>query len=332
MEPISKKQVFVCMTTTHSSPSKAQIAQLSYIIRENSSVAETIKGVNHYFSVDGISPDAARINKISVAGQASLSGGKTFTASFPSILKDLQNAEIIAHNVVNAVAMLREEYNRNVTVFRPFASYCTMASFKPVLNITSGAFVKNPSLTDLVNYRGISVADIHLRTNELFRVSGISPHDPRFDVSALFLAYFAGPLPKISSVSSAPVPLHKAFSFNISAKNNISLPPEKLTVTQFLKALYAQVPVPGEQQFLIDEVFEVLKSQGILGSVKRKTVLSGKSADFGFELERRNPGPGKSYDVIVANEQGKKFLLDRLYEMHQKRSRAIDNLQNAKLT
>ena len=332
VEPISKKQVFVCMTTTHSSPSKAQIAQLSYIIRETSSVAETIKGVNHYFSVAEISSDAARVNKITVSGQEQLSGGKTFASSFQSIYKDLQNAEIIAHNALVAISMLREEYNRNVAVFRPFASYCTMAAFKPVLNITAGAFVKNPSLTELVNFRGVSVADIHLRSSEFFRESDILPHDPRFDATALFLAYFAGPLPQIPSSSSVTVPLQKTFSFTVSAKNSVSLPPEKLTVTQFLKALYTQVPFPGDQQFLLNEVFDELKLKGALRSEGRKTVLSDRSASFGFEMEHREPGPGKAYDVIVANEQGKRFLLDQLFEMHQKRSRAIDALQNAKLT
>lgn len=332
MEPISKKQVFVCITTTHSSPSKAQIAQLSYIIRESSDVAETIKGVDYRFSVEQINPDAGRIYRISIAEQAALSGGKTFTDSFQAIYKDLQNAEIIAHNASIVISMLREEYNRNVTVFRPFATYCTMSAFKPVLNITAGAFVKNPSLLNLVNYRGVSSTDIHLRANEFFRSSDFSWYDARFDVTALYLAYFAGPLPQLSSGSSSALLAPKAFSFTLASKNTVSFSQGNLTVTQFLKSLYSQVPVPGEQQFLLNEVFNELKLKGALRSEGRKTVISDSSASLGFEMEHREPSPGKAYDVIVANEQGKRFLLEQLYEMHQKRSRAIDAMQNAKLT
>ena len=332
MEPIVQKQVFIIAKTTEAIPKNAQIAQLSYIIRETSAVAETIKGSNYFFSVLSMNSMLSKSTGLSVESLRGLSGGLVFADHFAGIAADLRNAEIICHNASFIIPMLKEEFARNVSVFRPLSTYCTMSEFKRVMNLTSGAFVKNPSFSEFVHYRGVTSDEIQVRGKELYRSSELSSHDARYEVSALFLAYFAGPLPR--SQKTTPVSSvfdHKGFQFTLSAKKAVSFPLEKLTVTQFLKILYSSVPVPGDQQFILGEVFDELKSGGSLASEGRKTVLSPASASFGFEMEHRSPGPGKSYDVIVANEKGKQFLLDTIFEMHQKRTQSLDALQGKSL-
>ena len=332
MEPIARKQVFLALTATDSSQKNAQIAQLSYIIRETCDVAETVKGANYFFAVQSMNPLISKSTGLSVEGLSAKSGGFSFSAHFAEIAADLRNAEIICHNASSIIPLLKEEYTRNISVFRPLSTYCTMSEFKSAMNITAGAFVKNPSLSEFVHYRGVTSGEILVRSKELFRSIELSAVDPRYDVSALFLAYFAGPLPRSQKSSPfSPVFDHKGFQFTASAKKAVSFPPEKLTVTQFLKLLYSNVPVPSDQQFLIAEVFDELKTAGALASEGRKTVLSSAAASFGFELEHRNPGPGKSYDVIVANDKGKQFLLDTLFEMHQKRTQSLEALQGKAL-
>ena len=59
-----------------------------------------------------------------------------------------------------------------------------------------------------------------------------------------------------------------------------------------------------------------LKKMGILGEQsmedgKTRTILSDRSEEFGIESESRNNN-GSSYEMILFNETGKKFLLESL--------------------
>lgn len=332
MDPISRKQVFISVASSDAAPKIAQIAQLSYIVRETSDVAETFKGLNFFFTVSSLNPLVANTNGLSVENLSSLSGGYVFADHFTEIAADLRNAEIICHNASFVIPMLKEEFIRNVSIFRPLSTYCTMSAFKPLLNITVGAFTKNPSLSEFVHYRGVTSAEIGLQAKEFFRLSEISCSDARYDVTALYLAYFAGSLPRSQKGNLlSPVFDFNCFHFTSTAKSAVFFPVERLTVTQFLKLLYSQVPVPGDQQFILPEVFDEMKMLGAFATVGKKTVLTPAASSFGFEMEHRNPGPGKSYDVIVANDQGKQFLLDRLFDMHQKRANSLEALQGKRI-
>jgi hypothetical protein len=59
-----------------------------------------------------------------------------------------------------------------------------------------------------------------------------------------------------------------------------------------------------------------LKKLGILGEEstiegKMRTVINEKSAQFGFEAERKSYN-GVEYDMVVINNVGKKYLLENI--------------------
>ena len=233
-------------------------------------MAETVKGVNYYFSVSSIEPVAAKVNGLSVAMLKELSFGQTFADSFNQIAEDLRGGEIIAHNALFDISMLKQEFIRNVSIFRPSSVYCTMEAFKSVMRLkfTSGAFFKNPSLSELTNYRGIDVSDILSLGSRLFNCSQLSAHDARYDVTALYLLYFAGPLPSLSksagnsspnispsqkstfSAPSSPSSSSNSWKLTSSLISTISFPDEFWTVTQFLQFVYSFFQVPADQRLL----------------------------------------------------------------------------------
>ncbi len=62
-----------------------------------------------------------------------------------------------------------------------------------------------------------------------------------------------------------------------------------------------------------------LKRMGILSETidnegKKRTTINENSADYGFQLERRNYN-GNEYDMVVIDDRGKKYILDNIEEI-----------------
>ncbi len=79
------------------------------------------------------------------------------------------------------------------STWEPKKTFCTMAYYKDICKIPSpnGNGIKNPKLSETIEYLGITDEAIEKKANELFQGSG-NYHDARFDTAAVYLLVIEG--------------------------------------------------------------------------------------------------------------------------------------------
>ena len=115
-------------------------------------------------------------------------------------MSDFLDADfVIGHNVQFDVKFLKHEVNSLYeagmidSTWEPKRTFCTMAYYKNICKIPSpnGNGIKNPKLSETINYLGITDESIAKKADELFQGSG-NYHDARFDTAAVYLLVIEG--------------------------------------------------------------------------------------------------------------------------------------------
>lgn len=192
------KLLFFDTETTSVKP--GNICQLSYITIDTSTKPQTTVGKNFFFTVDEMDPGAEAIHGFSLEKLYELSDGLEFFDQIQEFMKDFFEADfIIGHNVQFDVKFLKHEvdslYQAGMidSTWEPKKTFCTMAYYKNICNIPSanGNGIKNPKLSEVITFLGISDKAIAAKADELFQGSG-NYHDARFDTAAVYLLVIEG--------------------------------------------------------------------------------------------------------------------------------------------
>jgi hypothetical protein len=110
----------------------------------------------------------------------------------------------------------------------------------------------------------------------------------------------------------------KALKFSITTeeKNQVEFPHNRIGVNEFAKCVNQVIDIHRSKKLTGTELNKQLKKMGILGEEileagKTRTVLTAISKEYGIETEKRNYS-GNEYEMILFNDEGKKYLLDNL--------------------
>ena len=189
------KLLFFDTETTSVKP--GHICQLSYITVDTSTKPQTTIGKNFFFTVDEMDPSAQEVHGFSLY---ELSNGLEFLEQLQYFMSDFFNADfVIGHNVQFDVKFLKHEIDSLYEAgmidcsWKPKKTFCTMSYYKNICQIPSpnGNGIKNPKLSEVIKFLGISDEVIAKKANELFQGSG-NYHDARFDTAALYLLVIEG--------------------------------------------------------------------------------------------------------------------------------------------
>ena len=191
------KLLFFDTETTSIKP--GNICQLSYIIIDASTKPQKTTGKNFFFTVDSMDPGAEAIHGFSLEKLYELSDGKEFLEFVHEFMPDFFDADfIIGHNVQFDIKFLKHELQQLWeaglvdTTWDPKNTFCTMAYYKPICNILNpSGTIKNPKLSEVIDYLQISEDEIAKKADELFEGSG-NYHDARFDTAATYLTVIHG--------------------------------------------------------------------------------------------------------------------------------------------
>lgn len=104
-------------------------------------------------------------------------------------------------------------------------------------------------------------------------------------------------------------------------KEKVHFPEGEIGVNEFSKCVNACIDLSKSKKLTGMELNKRLKIMGILSEEKledgkTKTTVNENSLNFGFEIKRKSYN-GNSYDMVVMNDQGKKYLLDNLESIMQ---------------
>lgn len=175
------------------------ICQLSYIIIDTSTKPQTTTGKNYFFTVEHVDDGAREVHGFSEEILYELSGGLEFMDLCHEFMKDFYDADfVIGHNVQFDIKFLTHEINSLWEAglleeqWQPKNTFCTMNYYKNICKIPNpNGNLKNPKLSEVVEYLNISEKDIIAKANELFEGSG-NYHDARFDTAATYLTVING--------------------------------------------------------------------------------------------------------------------------------------------
>lgn len=191
------KLLFFDTETTSIKP--GNICQLSYIVIDASTKPQKTTGKNFFFTVDSMDEGAQAIHGFSLETLYELSEGRDFLDSVHEFMSDFFDADfIIGHNVQFDIKFLKHEIQQLWeaglvdTIWEPKKTFCTMAYYKNICNILNpSGTVKNPKLSEVIEYLNITEDQISSKANELFEGSG-NYHDARFDTAATYLSVIQG--------------------------------------------------------------------------------------------------------------------------------------------
>ncbi|SCJ97063.1 DNA polymerase III subunit epsilon [uncultured Clostridium sp.] len=192
------KLLFFDTETTSVKP--GNICQLSYITVDTSTKPQQTIGKNFFFTVDEMDEGAEAIHGFSLEKLYELSDGLEFFDQIQEFMRDFFDADfVIGHNVQFDVKFLKHEVDSLYQAgmidsnWEPKRTFCTMAYYKSICNIPSanGNGIKNPKLSEVIKYLGISDQTIADKADELFQGSG-NYHDARFDTAAVYLLVIEG--------------------------------------------------------------------------------------------------------------------------------------------
>ena len=186
------KLLFFDTETTSIKP--GNICQLSYIVIDASTKPQKTTGKNFFFTVEDMDEGAQAIHGFSLEKLYELSDGREFLEFVHEFMPDFFDADfIIGHNVQFDIKFLKHELQQLWeaglvdTTWEPKNTFCTMSYYKPICNIFNpSGTVKNPKLSEVIDFLGITEEQITNKANELFEGSG-NYHDARFDTAATYL-------------------------------------------------------------------------------------------------------------------------------------------------
>jgi len=185
------KLLFFDTETTSIKP--GSICQLSYIIVDASVKPQVTTGKNFFFTVDEMEPSAEEIHGFSLEKLYDLSNGQYFEDLVPDFFDDFVNSDfLIGHNVNFDVRFLKHELISLGEDFNPKNVFCTMAYYRDICKIKkANGEVKNPKLSEVIDWLNISTEKIAETSEKLFEGSG-NYHDARFDTAATYLTVIEG--------------------------------------------------------------------------------------------------------------------------------------------
>ena len=185
------KLLFFDTETTSIKP--GSICQLSYITVDASVKPQVTTGKNFFFTVDEMEPSAEEIHGFSLEKLYELSNGQYFEDLVPDFYDDFVNADfLIGHNVNFDVRFLKHELISLGEDFNPKNVFCTMAYYRDICKIKkANGEIKNPKLSEVIDWLNISAEKIAETSEKLFEGSG-NYHDARFDTAATYLTVIEG--------------------------------------------------------------------------------------------------------------------------------------------
>lgn len=185
------KLLFFDTETTSIKP--GSICQLSYITVDAGVKPQITTGKNFFFTVDEMDPSAEEIHGFSLEKLYELSNGQYFEDLVPDFFDDFVNADfVIGHNVNFDVRFLRHELSSLGEDFNPKNVFCTMAYYRDICKIKkANGEIKNPKLSEVIDWLNISTEKIAETSEKLFEGSG-DYHDARFDTAATYLTVIEG--------------------------------------------------------------------------------------------------------------------------------------------
>jgi DNA polymerase-3 subunit epsilon len=185
------KLLFFDTETTSIKP--GSICQLSYITVDADVKPQITTGKNFFFTVDEMDPSAEEIHGFSLEKLYELSNGQYFEDLVPDFFDDFVNADfVIGHNVNFDVRFLKHELSSLGEDFNPKNVFCTMAYYRDICKIKkANGEIKNPKLSEVIDWLNISTEKIAETSEKLFEGSG-NYHDARFDTAATYLTVIEG--------------------------------------------------------------------------------------------------------------------------------------------
>ena len=185
------KLLFFDTETTSIKP--GSICQLSYITVDASVKPQVTTGKNFFFTVDEMEPSAEEIHGFSLEKLYELSNGQYFEDLVPDFYDDFVNADfLIGHNVNFDVRFLKHELISLGEDFNAKNVFCTMAYYRDICKIKkANGEIKNPKLSEVIDWLNISAERITETSEKLFEGSG-NYHDARFDTAATYLTVIEG--------------------------------------------------------------------------------------------------------------------------------------------
>lgn len=185
------KLLFFDTETTSIKP--GSICQLSYITVDASVKPQVTTGKNFFFTVDEMDPSAQQVHGFSLEKLYELSNGQYFEDLVEEFITDFNEADfIIGHNVNFDIKFLKHELLMLGENFIPKNIFCTMAYYKDICRIPkANGEVKNPKLSEVIDWLNISSEQISQTSERLFEGSG-NYHDARFDTAATYLLVIEG--------------------------------------------------------------------------------------------------------------------------------------------
>lgn len=188
---MSNKKIFIDTETTGLSAFSNQIAQLSYLIIEDS---EIVQAKNFFFTVDKVDEGAERVHGLSKEILEKLSQGKVFKDYAEEIARDFTGKTVIGHNVSFDLSFLKAELLRAGITLDIQESFCTMNYYTDICKIGYNSYYsyynsyKWPKLEEVLYYLGIDSKYIYNKSISLFGESK-EFHDSRYDITATYEIY-----------------------------------------------------------------------------------------------------------------------------------------------
>ncbi|BCZ48338.1 DNA polymerase III subunit epsilon [Clostridium gelidum] len=185
------KLLFFDTETTSIKP--GSICQLSYITVDAGVKPQITTGKNFFFTVDEMDPSAQEIHGFSLEKLYELSNGQYFEDLVPEFIEDFTSSDfLIGHNVNFDVRFLKHELLTLGEDFVPKNAFCTMAYYRDICKIPkANGEIKNPKLSEVIDWLNISTSQISQTSEKLFEGSG-NYHDARFDTAATYLTVIEG--------------------------------------------------------------------------------------------------------------------------------------------
>ena len=146
--------------------------------------------------------------------------------------------------------------------------------------------------------------------------SGNFLNDPRMKRCFFFVAEV---LEAISRQRNKNIPAPTGFIITSEEKGKVILPEGKIGVNILSSCINDVLDLNRSKKLTGAALNKQLKKLGILSEEttdkgKIRTITNEKSAEFGFESLTRE-FEGRSYEMVVINEKGKKYLLDNLEDI-----------------
>lgn len=187
------KLLFFDTETTSVKP--GSICQLSYITVDASVKPQVTTGKNFFFTVEEMDPGAQAVHGFSLEKLYDLSKGQYFEDLVDEFINDFKEADfVIGHNVNFDIRFLKHELEAMGEDFEPKHSFCTMAYYRDICKIpkpSNNGEIKNPKLSEVVDWLNITEEQIEATSNKLFEGTG-NYHDARFDTAATYLLVIEG--------------------------------------------------------------------------------------------------------------------------------------------